>query len=263
MKTLLPVALLLLLTGCATISGPRSARHYVDTFEDDLIAHKFTLLGRKEVQKDLHIDENQLREIESTYRTPPLTMPGGQDICAITNRDEKMKQFRIVTETYHQSRLDTILTPTQTKRLQELLIQMRGPAIISFDPTIRNELNFTSDQTRRMDRIMAYSSDDLRVCVSRYGRLFLCESRRSQTEPEQRREMNALVCVIEEIIKGRDEDILSVLTKDQRVQFDQMQGKPLAIRWSRHDLLYGPFQGKSKAPNQALQRTPLRGSAEG
>jgi hypothetical protein len=56
-------------------------------------------------------------------------------------------------------------------------------------------------------------------------------------------ELDALALVVQDFLKERDADLLGELTVEQTQEFRELQGKPLAIAWPKHDMVFGdPFE---------------------
>ena len=140
-----------------------------------------------------------------------------------------------------ESGLVKILALGQQKRLRGLLAQMKGPIIVVLDPALAAELGLSNDQLSRIRGILAQYDDELEPFQDRYSHTILQKSRESQTMEELEEEQDALVVVLTEIFKARDEAILEQLSDTQRDALRELEGRPLPISWPRHEFFYEPF----------------------
>ena len=67
---------------------------------------------------------------------------------------------------------------------------------------------------------------------------------------ESEKEQDAIVVIITEILKARDESILSELTKAQCDEWRRMQGRLLPVSWPETAGFYVPFDNYRKASNK-------------
>ena len=79
-------------------------------------------------------------------------------------------------------------------------------------PGLDKQLSLTSDQRTRIQYIICGYAEELMPFRLRYGHTMLQKNRASQTPEEFQKEQDALLLVITEILKSRDEEILSVFS---------------------------------------------------
>ena len=262
-----------ILNGCATVPRSQSARSYIDVNEwpnaphkDDLTESKYYLLDRREVQRELDLKGLQTIALAKAFNTPYKNMPGYaewrmQDQAL--SKEEKLQQrsrreaeLKAITTKWLESRLAETLTPRQRARLDGLLLQMKGPRAILVVPGLAESLNLTNDQKTNIQRTVDEYLKDLHPFLERYGHTALQTTRPSQTMDELVKEQDALVVVITEILKARDEWILGILTPAQREQWDNLQGRPVPVSWPPHAFFYTPFMEEKNLPANKSRESP-------
>lgn len=143
----------LVFAGCKAKTPEPTARLYLDMFEIEryaphadpqasLMTTRFRLLERPEVQTDLGLSQDQMQAIRVAYNTPWKEIPGLSDFIAeqeqkkqgLSENDRKAANLEFSrgisrkTGDFHSRKLSEILTPQQQERLNQLLIQVHGPA---------------------------------------------------------------------------------------------------------------------------------------
>jgi hypothetical protein len=255
--------LVLALVGCASVPQSQSARRYVDINEwpdasgkDDLTESRYYLLDRREVQRELDLTDVQLAALAKAFNTPFKNMPGfdewrRQDQALskeekLQKRDQRHVEIKAINTKWLESHLAEILTSRQKTRLDGLLLQMKGPRAILVVPGVAESLHLTEDQRTNIQGVVDEYLKDLQPFLERYGHTMLQKTRRSQTMSEFVREQDALLVVITEILKARDEGIVCTLTPDQSEQWDKLQGRCVPVSWPPHAFFYIPFMEEKK-----------------
>ena len=265
-----------ILNGCATVPQPQSARRYIDVNEwpdvpckDDLTESKYYLLDRREVQRELDLKALQTIALAKAFNTPYKNMPGYTELRMqdqALSEEEKLQQrsrreaeLKAITTKWLESQLAAILNSRQKTRLEGLVLQMKGPRAILVVPGVAESLNLTQDQRTNIQGVVDEYLKDLEPYLVRYGHTMLQMSRRSQTMDEFVKEQDALLVVITEIFKARDEDIVSILTPAQREQWDKLQGRPVPVSWPPHAFFCTPFMEEKGVPaNESSGSRELR-----
>jgi hypothetical protein len=254
-----------ILNGCATVPQTQSARRYIDDsewfdvpYKDDLTASKYYLLDRREVQTELDLKALQMMALAKAFNTPYKNMPGYAELRMqdqALSKEEKLQQrsrreteLKAITTKWLESQLAAILSFRQKTRLEGLILQMKGPRAILVVPGMAESLNLTQDQRTNIQKTVDDCFKDLEPFLRRYGHTALQTDRHSQTVDELVKEQDALVVVITEILKARDEDIVRILTPAQREQWDNLQGRPVPMSWPPHAFFYTPFMEEKRAP---------------
>lgn len=265
-----------ILNGCATVPQSQSARRYIDVnewravpYKDDLTESKYYLLDRREVQRELDLRGIQTIALAKAFNTPYKNIPGWpewrmQDQAL--SKEEKLQQrsrreaeLKAITTKWLESRLAEILTSRQQARLEGLVLQMKGPRAILAVPGVAESLNLTKDQRANIQGIVDDYVKELEPFLGRYGHTALQKNRPSQTTDEFVKEQDALLVVITELLKARDEDIVCILTPAQREQWDNLQGRPVPVSWPPHLFFYTPFMEEKESPaNESSESRELR-----
>ena len=259
-RLLMAIALFLVGASCGSLPHTQSARRYVEIPEDDLTTSKFYLLDRREVQWELGLTKGQMTALGKAFNTPFTEIPGLGEVHSryqALSEDEKRRQKsqyveerNTVSLKWLESQLTDILSDKQKGRLDALLLQMKGPRAIIIVPGMIGELGLTPDQTVKIQNIVGQYSEELSPFSHRYGHNMLQYSRSSQTMEESEKEQDAIVVIITEILKARDESILSELTKAQCDEWRRMQGRLLPVSWPETAGFYVPFDNYRKASNK-------------
>lgn len=259
-----------ILNGCATVPQTQSARRYIDDsewfdvpYKDDLTESKYYLLDRREVQRELDLKALQTIALAKAFNAPYKNMPGYAELRMqdqALSKEEKLQQrsrreaeLKAITTKWLESRLAEILTSRQKARLEGLVLQMKGPRAILVVPGVAESLNLTQDQRTNIQGTVDEYFKDLEPFLRRYGHTMLQMSRRSQTMDEFVKEQDALLVVITEILKARDEDIVCILTPAQRERWDNMQGRPVPVSWPPHAFFYTPFMEEKGVSSKRVQ----------
>ncbi len=266
-KILTIIAVLLFVTSCRDSGDPPSARRYLDMFElnrvfpdadpcADFVTTRFRLLERPEVQADLKLSPDQLREVQRIYATPCSQVPGlsgfiagqrkkvsglsgeARESCNIETR----RGINRITADFYSEELTELLSKKQQKRLDQLVIQVHGPIIIAFDTNVASTLVIRLDQMEQIRSLLNKTDQDISPALQRFGRGFISGYGIGETDKSRELEMTNLITRLRQMITERDEAIQGVLTNDQRKKYRNLQGPPLQIEWNPWNLLQLPFE---------------------
>ena len=105
-----------------------------------------------------------------------------------------------------------LLDEVQRERLQGIAIQVNGPLELN-DPAVGEKLQLTDEQRTKLEEVREENSQAVRDAFQDAGDL----------SREERREK------FSELAETTSDNLLGVLTDDQRSRFDQMQGAPVEI----------------------------------
>ncbi len=205
------------------------------------LQHGVLLLMNESVQKELGITPDQqphLAEMQAEFGkgvTELRPMP----MMAPETADEWQAYNNAMLDAYSRAwnrawpRAEKVLSESQKTRLQEILVQCRGPAGID-DPWTSEKLTLTEIQKKSLT---AVRDEHIRRMQD------LMAERDSRVMEDVQREILALE-------KERDADILIVLTDSQRASFEALKGRPFNLGQVRN----GPFSNgvfgprRTKAP---------------
>lgn len=204
---------------------------------------KAALLGSDQVRKELGINESQQSKIativtESREKSRAL-LSGLRDLSR-EKRREKFKELRakfgkIVEET--DSKLSGVLTDAQGRRLNEILLQLRGTAALR-DKAVAEKLKLTAKQQKGIKALYDTQRDML-------GKLFA--GVRDIPREKRREKFRELRKKMEELRTETDKAVLEVLTAAQRKQFAELTGKKIDL--DRRSLFRGRF-GRRRSGNR-------------
>jgi hypothetical protein len=136
---------------------------------------------------------------------------------------------------FHEQKLQEILTQRQRARLDELIIQMRGPILLALlDPlAVQVEL----DATER-----AAVAQLLRVGVAEIAPRVKGLAQVLERSGAESAEGIARAASLRRVLQKRDAAILAALRPQQRALFEKLQGRPLPLSWDAAKLLGLPFK---------------------
>jgi hypothetical protein len=244
-----------------------SARRYIDPFEfdrqrEDLVGDQFRLLAQRAVRAELKLSSNQVVAVEKAWHTPHKELPGVAEFIA--RQKEKLADPH-VTEQEHkalgdelargcvslrsgflQQKLREILELKQRQRLDEILLQMRGPILIAVDPRLVARLEIRSDQMAAIKGVISETDKQIIPSLAKFGRGFISGLRTNESEQDRDREMRELIDRLGGLIKDRDDRILQRLTEEQAKRMKALQGAPIRIQWDPWEFLLEPFEKKGR-----------------
>lgn len=251
------------LQSCNVFADDNSARRFA-ALDHDSTTCKYFLLSTKEVQGNLKLTQQQIKSLESVWLSASLTNDPAiveyrrshkQLLEAAPTEEERAKirregngQFSLLVSQYSAKVLQITLSSTQTKRLRELFLQMKGPSTILEDSNIIQELNLSKEQISQMN--YDPNSDGQLLSLLRHRFLGLqIQTIRKRDSDDVDSEMRCVTRVIKEVEKDRDAGLLAVLSDEQRRSWDNLCGASLSIEWKTDYFSDSPFQ-------QTSSRTP-------
>jgi hypothetical protein len=150
----------LLVASCAAQEPSRTARRPIDCFEigrlsegsdaeTELVTTRFRLLERAEVCADMRLSQEQSSAVRRLYATPWEQIPGVPELRAqhkaakqqggLTEGDRESLNLassrgigKIVAQ-FHAQQVQAILSAQQADRLEQLVLQARGPLLLVID----------------------------------------------------------------------------------------------------------------------------------
>ncbi len=180
------------------------------------------LLAREQVQNEIKITPEQkdkLGEIQKGLRE--LRTAGGN--TKDLSQDEKKKRFAEAREKSEkltaegEKKLEGILKPEQTKRLEEIYLQQRGVQALK-DAKVAKELKLSEEQVGKVDAAITWGQEERRkLFADGAGR---GKGREAFAELREKGE---------KIQKEADAKVLASLTDAQKEQFEKMKGSPFTL----------------------------------
>lgn len=163
-----------------------------------MMANPMMIIRSEQIQKELEIVDDQLKELEAIGEDMRDSFQGLRDL----SQEERDQKFRDINKEF-ESRLNEVLLPHQQKRLKQITNQFssrgrEGIAGSLTDGDLAKELNITDEQKAKLKTV----------------------------GEEARQEMDEK---LKKIRSEMEEKVLSVLTDEQRKQYKEMVGEPFEL----------------------------------
>jgi len=203
------------------------------------------LLRIEAVQKDLELTDGQKTELKeiadkqmAKMRENMPSKEAFQEFQKLTpeQKEARFAQFRKNAEARAEefkAQIEKVLMPDQIERLRQIAIQIRGVRALE-DQEVQSELGLTQEQKDKMKAI--------RELGMRKGRE-LFAPKGEQGRPDMREAFQAM----QKLQKELNQQVMDVLTPEQKQRFTEMQGKKIDLDFSQ--LMRGPGFGK-RPPSQ-------------
>jgi hypothetical protein len=233
-----------------------SARRY-GMFNDDELVNKYFLLATPEVQGCLSLTTQQIKALKAVFSEPLDSVPGVREqrerVRATLNttnvteaeasrvRAENRKTIHGLFHDYASKELERVLTDAQKARLDELYRQMRGPRILLESKQESSRIGLKEEQRARMAQIIASYDPMLSLLRNRYMELQMNTVRRDRTRASVSQELASIECVMREIEKDEDSQLLATLDANQQSKWFGSIGAPLPINWEAEKIFEVPF----------------------
>jgi Spy/CpxP family protein refolding chaperone len=263
MKTIYGLLIIGFLQSWSVFADDNSARRYAALYYDATTC-KYFLLSTKEVQGNLKLTQQQIKSLQSAGSSSSLTNDPAiaeyrrshKQLLAAAHSDEERAKIRregnekysLLFEQNMKTTLQSTLSPPQTKRLDELFLQMKGPHAILEDTNVIQELNLSKEQISQMNDDFNSDGQLLSLLRQRFLRLQI-QPMRKRDRADLDSEMKSLVRVIKEVEKDRDDGLLAVLNEEQRRSWNNLCGAPVSIDWKIDYFSDAPFQEEKTNSN--------------
>src|SRR5579885_3312869 len=254
MKTLLYI-LAIVVFGFNMLADDHSARRYAG-LNRDRVSSEYFLLAVPRVQADLKLDASQIERLKSAMALSPTNIPAvaefrrkqSQLLQKVSSDEERshilreghVQSSRLIQQ-YLEAQIGSVLTLSQSNRLEELYLQMRGIGVVLENTNLIKQLNITDEQMHAMTGITNDYHQILSLLQQRFLRLQI-QPMRHREEADLNSEIVCLVRVITEIEKDEDSELLEVLNENQLRAWREACGKPLSIDWKIDYFSDTPFK---------------------
>jgi len=196
-----------------------------------------TLASAKPIQEELKLGEDELffvAQLNEDFRADSRELYSGIDWRSLPEEERKTKfedlgKKRAALVKESEKGLTELLTESQSKRLDEIALQLMGVRALSNDD-VTKKLKLTSDQKKGVEDAFKAADDDRRKMFEEM-----------RAGGGGRDGLEAMREKFDEARKKGDAKVLAVLTADQKKQFDEMKGKPFEV--DRRALLSGGGRG--------------------
>jgi Spy/CpxP family protein refolding chaperone len=192
------------------------------------------LLMAEPVQKELELTDDQKDKLQKFQQD---TMADGmtffQSLQGLSPEESQKKIAERAKET--RKKLADILMAPQVSRLDEISIQFAGPGALSRDD-VQEKLALTDDQKEKLKQLAAdiqQKMADLRATFN--------GPPADDTERQDRQKKR------DEITAGQKDKAMAILTEDQKVKFEKLQGKKFDITTIQFNMRGGPGGGRRGA----------------
>ena len=187
--------------------------------------NKLTLASAKPIQEELKLGEDELffvAQLNEDFRTESRELYSGIDWRSLSEEDRKTKfeevgKKRTALVKESEKGLTELLTKPQSKRLDEIALQLMGVRALS-DTEVVKKLKLTSDQKKGVEDAFKAADDDRRKMFEEI-----------RSGGGGRNGFEAMREKFDEARKKGDAKVIAVLTADQKKQFDEMKGKPFEV----------------------------------
>ena len=239
---------------CNLFADDNSARRYA-ALDRNAVTDKLFLLSIKEVQDNLKLTQQQIQLLQtssSSLTNDPAIQEwrrSHKQLLATAHSNEERTKIRqaenekysLLIEQYEETMIQKNLLPMQTRRLQELFLQMKGPHVILEDTNISQELKLTQEQINRMNDDPNLNGQLLSLLRHRFLGLQI-QTWRKRDPDDVDAEIKCVARVIKEVEKDQEDDLLNGLNEEQHRSWDNLCGKPLSINWKIDYFSDAPFQ---------------------
>ncbi len=174
------------------------------------------LLMSEPVRKEIELMPDQEEALTKLRESASSGFDRSVDIRSMSE-DDRAKFFaeaqekRKKMETEMREKLEEVLLPEQLERLEQISVQVRGAGALA-DPELAAKLNVTEDQKTKMEEVRTKSGERMREVFSSGG-----------GDRDKMRE------AFTKMRKEIDDEVLAVLTAEQRKEFEEMKGKPFEM----------------------------------
>jgi hypothetical protein len=209
---------------------------------------KLSYLANAAVQKELELADDQktdIAKISEEARTKGREVFAGIDFQSLRDlsqeeRDKRMAPARQKGEALAKDiakKVEAVLLPHQTERLQEIYVQVRGVDVLTNDADIAKTLAITEQQKEKLTAIR----EETRSSFGQRGQ--------ANTEAERAAARERFAAQRKE----REEKSLAVLTNAQKEQFAKMKGEPFAQAAELRTMGFGFGGGQGRPGGQGGQ----------
>lgn len=183
---------------------------------------KLTLVAAKPIQEELKLGEDEIffvNKLVEDRRAESRELFSGIDFRSLPEEErrakfEELNKKRQELSKESEEAVSEFLTKEQSKRLDEIALQLRGVRALS-DEKVATKVGLDKAQNKSIEDTFAAAAED--------GRKMFEEMRSSGGD------FNAMREKFEAARKAVDEKVLAVLTAEQKQKFDALKGKPFEV----------------------------------
>jgi RNA polymerase sigma factor (sigma-70 family) len=190
---------------------------------------KLSTLSQKDVQKELALSEDQLkkiRELQNKQQKTVKAMVPQNPLDAFKDPAAAMKEMQAAAEKMKElakeidKSVDELLTEKQGNRLREITLQQQGGHALQ-DPKVADALDLSREQKKQIQEIEAAGAKKMQeLGLETFGNVFKGGPAAFQKESEK------VTKQMQRIWDDTGEELLGVLTTEQKSKWKEMTGKP-------------------------------------
>jgi len=189
-----------------------------------MIGSGLALLRSDVVAKDLALTDEQTEAVKKLGDDARKQMTGLRDSLKDATREERAAKMADA-EKDIAKKVDAVLNETQRARLQEIKLQVRGPAALT-DKEVADALKLSEEQVRKLTELAEARRSAVRAAIE--------AAAGDRTAAREK---------VGQIAKDAADKMMDVLTSDQKEAFEKMKGKKLDLGTAGFGSLGGPGRG--------------------
>jgi hypothetical protein len=206
---------------------------------------RFSLVRNEQVQTEIKLgkeEKDKVEELAKSVNEPNANRPSTKGLSQEEKKkvatEAMEKRQKAVAEA--EKKLDGILKPEQSKRLEEIYIQQRGAQAVK-DEKISKALKLTDEQVGKIDGAIKWGQEEqIKLFQGQAG-----GGRPSKDAVAEGREKR------EKLQKEVDSKILASLTDAQKAELEKMKGTPFTLERQNRQGGQGGGGGNKKGGNKA------------
>lgn len=214
----------------AGAQGPQARRLFGNSV--DGTSEALRLFRSDNVRKDLGLCETQSKAIDMDFAQLHTQLA---TIRQITDPAEGLKQL-FAADSATLEKIGRLLNDKQADRFHEIIIQSQGTAAL-YNPDVANALQLTDEQKRGLDELRTKRLAEAREAAQHKKIIFPIGASRAK------------------VLKSLNDEVLAILTPDQRTQFEKMQGKKIDLTRRRSATGASSQSNSSTIPPQSSSGT--------
>jgi len=248
----LVISTLFLMNGCKTTTqhDPNLVRRYFDypEFADDYNQYAYPF-RQKEVIEDIKLTNEQIKEIQNIFNAGFYNTSEEKALEELKKLLEDQKENNLVNKeklrgkivelsnkavsaksSVIKGRVNRVLTKEQKKRLEEINLQTKGPAIVLFDKKIA--MNLKLDRKTLMKMAETYDQTETALLPMREDlKKVILERKKEPDNNVQVEKQKEILTAMLQIIRKRDSELIQTMGADKYNALLSLYGEPINIKW--------------------------------
>jgi Spy/CpxP family protein refolding chaperone len=163
------------------------------------------LLGQKSVQEELKLSDEQVKQVKELADKQRESLQGLRDL----SQEERQTKMQEAAKTNDKA-ISKLLKPEQYKRVRQIALQQQGSRALS-NEEVAKALKISEEQKDKIKEIQTKAFEEMRGLG------------RDEEARKKRQEM----------MKATNEQVMGVLTAEQKTKLKEMQGEPFTGKIER------------------------------